>query len=76
LLEKMVDMEQENGSLKEEADQLDKALDKCASLAEQLGIAQKINQELEAHLSRKKKHIDQLQGRCGLSEQCAHRTFR
>jgi len=76
LSEKMVDMEQENGSLKEEADQLDKALDKCASLAEQLGIAQKINQELEAHLSRKKKHIDQLQGRYGLSEQCTHRAFR
>lgn len=45
-----------------EASQLNLALDKCIALEDEVQSLQKMKQELEGHLARKKKHIEQLQG--------------
>lgn len=60
--DKLADLEQENSGLKEEADQLASALNMCSTLEEEVQSLKKMNQEMEGHLSRKKKHIDELQG--------------
>lgn len=38
------------------------AVGRCVQLEEQVQSLQKANQELELHLTRRKKHIDELQG--------------
>eukprot|EP00210_Caulerpa_lentillifera_P005858 g5602.t1 len=62
LTEKLEDYEQEIASLKREADQQVDAVAQCASLEEQVKSLLEANRELELHFTRRKKHIDELQG--------------
>lgn len=60
--DKLADMEKENSGLREESDQLSSALNMCSCLEEEVQSLKKMNQEMDGHLARKKKHIDELQG--------------
>lgn len=76
LQEKLAETEQELVALKQdynvwvfinlfdrkEADDQAQAVGQCVQLEEQIQSLQKANQELELHLTRRKKHIDELQG--------------